>query len=91
MKGHPEKPHLMDSGSSVMMGTKRFVADKKRIIKVLDKCESPMCKAESAKQKRELINITKSKGKGSMPVTKMRRDSGSSMGSSIMSGAYGIM
>lgn len=78
MSGHPEKPHLMDSGKSVMMSTKRFVADKRRVIKTLDKCGAA---GESAKQKKDLNKLLIDKGKGSMPNTKMRRDSGSSMGS----------
>jgi hypothetical protein len=67
----PEKPHLMDNGSSVMMGTKRYIKEHKNLIKVLDKCKA---KKESAAQKKELMDIIKG-GKGSKPVTKMRRDS----------------
>jgi hypothetical protein len=80
MQTHPEKPHLMDNGAAVMMGTKRYVKEHKRLIKVLDKCGA---KKEAAKQSKELMDVTKSKskGKGSMPNTKMRRDSGSSMSS----------
>jgi hypothetical protein len=76
----PEKPHLMDNGSSVMMGTKRYIKEHKNLIKVLDKCKTPAAKKESAAQKKELMDITKAR-KGSKPVTKMRRDSGSSMSS----------
>jgi hypothetical protein len=76
----PEKPHLMDNGSSVMMGTKRYIKEHKNLIKVLDKCKTPAAKKESAAQKKELMDTVKG-GKGSKPVTKMRRDSGSSMSS----------
>ena len=77
MKGMPEKPHLMDRGTSVMMGTKRFVKERKNLIKVLDKCGA---KKESAAQNKQLMDIMKPR-KGSKPVTTMRRDSGSSMSS----------
>ena len=77
MKGMPEKPHLMDNGNSVMMGTKRYVKEHKNLIKVLDKCGA---KKESAAQKKELMDTMKAR-KGSKPVTTMRRDSGSSMSS----------
>jgi len=80
MPGMPEKPHLMDNGSSVMMGTKRYIKEHKNLIKVLDKCKTPAAKKESAAQKKELMDITKAR-KGSKPVTTMRRDSGSSMSS----------
>lgn len=83
MKGHPATPHLMDNGASVMMDTKGYVKEHKELIKVLDKCGA---KGESAKQKKEmkatLMDKSVVKGrKGSKPVTKMRRDSGSSMSS----------
>jgi hypothetical protein len=47
----PEEPHLMDNGSSVMMGTKRYVKEHKNLIKVLDKCGA---RKEAAKQKKEM-------------------------------------
>ena len=83
MKGHPATPHLMDNGASVVMDTKSYVKEHKELIKVLDKCGA---KGESAKQKKEmkatLMDKSVVKGrKGSKPVTKMRRDSGSSMSS----------
>jgi hypothetical protein len=75
MKGMPEKPHLMDRGTSVMMGTKRYVKEHKNLIKVLDKCGA---KKESAAQKKELMDITKAR-KGSKPVTMMSSRSHGSM------------
>jgi type II secretory pathway component GspD/PulD (secretin) len=73
----------MDNGASVVMDTKSYVKEHKELIKVLDKCGA---KGESAKQKKEmkatLMDKSVVKGrKGSKPVTKMRRDSGSSMSS----------
>ena len=86
MNGHPATPHLMDNGAAVMMDTKRYVKEHKELIKVLDKCGA---KGEAKKQKKELkatlMDKSMVKGrKGSKPVTKMRRDSGSSLGSSDM-------
>jgi len=83
MKGHPTTPHLMDNGASVMMDTKRYVKEHKELVKILDKCGA---KGEAKKQKKELKATLMDKtmlkgGKGSKPVTKMRRDSGSSMSS----------
>ena len=46
--------HLMDRGKTVMMPTKEFVKEHKKLVKVLDKCGTPACKKESMKQRMDM-------------------------------------
>jgi hypothetical protein len=48
------KPHLMDNGSSVMMPTKMYVKEHKKLIKILDGCGA---KKEAKSQAKELKNV----------------------------------
>lgn len=63
----PNKLHLMDSGKSVMMPTKKFIKETKTLIKLLDKCGE---KKESMKQKKNLAVATQGKEMASMSMTK---------------------